>query len=268
MRHWDDIKALKRRIGVDDTFRPEVFHPLRPQVMTEKMHVTSFSFENMTPQAERFLRQKFHLNKTDSIDANLEQALTTSMRVDLFYQTAECHLLPEGDGVRVVLVAGNRKSEQLNVGVRFDIEEYAAVQLGLDIPLKTAIPVNADLTLRLGKRLMARGDLTIHPRSFTRPTLSYTFYRNDIDVYMDGDRSADEFIYVAMNMHWEMHGFTLPQLPPNMAWFVFANTGMAAPEDIFEPGMEPILKNQREVLVGARSIIILVGREKSVNSHE
>ena len=44
---------------------------------------------------ERFLRQKFNLNKIDSIDAKLAQQITTSMRVDLFYQTAECRLVPE-----------------------------------------------------------------------------------------------------------------------------------------------------------------------------
>ena len=187
MSHWDDIIALKKRIGIDESFRPVILHPLRPKVMTEKQHVTSYTFENMTPPAERFLTQKFHLDRNDSIDAKLEQELTTSMRVDLFYQTAECRLVPEGDGVRVVLSAGARKSVQLHAGVRFDTEEYAAVQLGLDIPMKTAIPINADITLRLGKRMMARGEITVHPRSFTRPTLSYTFHRNDIDVYMDGD---------------------------------------------------------------------------------
>ena len=187
MSHWDDIIALKQRIGIDESFRPVILHPLRPKVMTEKQHVTSYTFENMTPPAERFLTQKFHLNRNDSIDAKLEQELTTSMRVDLFYQTAECRLVPEGDGVRVILSAGARKSVQLHAGVRFDTEEYAAVQLDLDIPMKTAVPINADITLRLGKRMMARGEITVHPRSFTRPTLSYTFHRNDIDVYMDAD---------------------------------------------------------------------------------
>lgn len=187
MRHWNDIIALKKQIGIDDSFRPIILKPLRPQVMTEKLRVTSYTFENMTPQAERFLRQKFHLQKVDSIDARLEQELTTSMRVDLFYQTAECRLIPEGDGVHVILSAGNRKSVQLHAGVRYDMEEYAAVQLGLSIPMKTAIPVNTDITLRLGKRLMARGEVTVHPRSFTRPTLSFTFRRNDVDIYMNGD---------------------------------------------------------------------------------
>ena len=211
MRHWDEIVALKQRIGIDDTFRPEILHPLRPKVMTEKHRITSISFENMTPQDEKFLRQKFHLNRIDSIDAKLQQALTTSMRMDLFYQTAECQLVPEklpeiskrkipgiwykvdslwnnADGVRVILSAGNRKSVEFHAGFRFDSEEYAAVQLGLDIPLKTAIPMNTEFTLRLGKRMRARGELTAHPRSFTRPKLNFTFYRNDIDVYVEGDR--------------------------------------------------------------------------------
>ncbi|MBO4811756.1 MAG: patatin-like phospholipase family protein [Prevotella sp.] len=188
MRHWDEIVALKQRIGVDKDFMPEIPHPLRPQVMTEKQRVIAYTFENMTPQAERFLKQKFNLNKIDSIDAKLEQQLTTCMRVDLFYQTAECRLVPEGNGVRVILAAGNRKSVQLHAGVRYDTEEYAALQLGLDIPLKTAIPMNTDLVLRLGKRLMARGEFTIHPRSIVRPTISYAFHRNDVDIYFNGDR--------------------------------------------------------------------------------
>ena len=187
MRHWDEIIALKQRIGIDSTFHPVIHQPLRPNVMTERQRVTGFAFENMTAPAERFLKQKFHLNSIDSIDAKLEQELTTSMRVDLFYQTAECRLMPEGKGVRVILSAGNRKTMQLHAGVRYDTEEYAAVQLGLDIPLKTAIPVNTDITLRLGKRLMVGGEITIHPRSFTRPTLSYSFRRNDVDIYADGD---------------------------------------------------------------------------------
>jgi len=187
MRHWDEIVALKQRIGIDDSFRPTIYHPLRPNAMTERQRVVGFTFENMTPQAERFLRQKFHLSKVDSIDSQMEQELTTSMRMDLFYQTAECQLVPQGDGVRVVLSAGNRKSMQLHAGVRYDTEEAAALLLGLDIPLKTSVPVETNIMLRLGKRLMARGEITVHPRSFTRPTFSYTFRRNDIDAYSHGD---------------------------------------------------------------------------------
>ena len=187
MHHWDDLLRLKREIGIDDSFRPTIHHPLRPKVMTERQHVKRFIFENMTPQDERFLRQKFNLSRTDSVDANLQQQLTASMRVDLFYKTAECHLQPDADGVNVLLVAGERKTAQAHVGLRFDTEEYAAVRLGLDVPLKSAVPMNTELTVRLGKRIMARGELTVHPRSFTRPTISFAYRRNDLDVYVKGN---------------------------------------------------------------------------------
>ena len=187
MHHWDDLLRLKREIGIDDSFRPTIHHPLRPKVMTERQHVKRFIFENMTPQDERFLRQKFNLSRTDSVDAELQQQLTASMRVDLFYKTAECHLQPGADGVDVLLVAGERKTAQAHIGLRFDTEEYAAVRLGLDVPLKSAVPMNTELTVRLGKRIMARGELTVHPRSFTRPTISFAYRRNDLDVYVKGN---------------------------------------------------------------------------------
>jgi len=187
MRHWDEIIALKKRIGIPEDAKSEILYPLRPNIMTDQHHVIDYVFENMTPQDQRFLTQKFHLDRVKTIDAELEQQLTTSMRIDLFYQTAECRLVPEAGGVRVVLSVGNRKSVQLHTGVRYDTEENAALQLGLDIPLKTAIPVETDITLRLAKRLMVRGEITVHPRSFTRPTLSYTFRRNDVDIYTNGN---------------------------------------------------------------------------------
>ena len=198
MQHWDDIIALKQRIGIDDTFRPTILQPLRPQAMTEKQRVTGYVFENMTPQAERFLRQKFRLkadNKKsnasqditpDSIDAGLAKQITTCMRIDLFYQTAECQLIPDGPGVRVVITAGNRKSMQLHAGMRYDIEEHASLQVSAELPLKTVLPMNADFTLRLGKRIMAKGAWTFHPRSFTRPSVDFTFRRNDVDIFVDG----------------------------------------------------------------------------------
>ena len=73
-----------------------------------------------------------------------------------------------------------------------------------------------------------------------------------------GDR--DDYLYVAMNMHWESHGFELPKLPMHHHWYVFANTALATPEDIWEPGSEPILQDQSNLLIGDRSIVILVGR--------
>ena len=111
------------------------------------------------------------------------------MRVDLFYQSAQCRLVTDGEGVRVQLTAGNRKTAQFYAGLRYDNEEYAAMQLSADIPLmNNTVPVNADLTVRLGTRMMGRCELTFHQRSTTSPKVAYTFRRNNIDIYVNGER--------------------------------------------------------------------------------
>ena len=125
MRHWDELMALKQRIGIDDSFRPTILHPHEQQ--------------------DTVVQQRFQPSKPYS-------------------------------------------KLRLYGGVRFDTEENAALQVGLDIPLRIGVPVNTDLTVRLGKRLMARAELTILPRSFNCHTISYTFRRNDMDIYYQGDR--------------------------------------------------------------------------------
>jgi glycogen operon protein len=72
--------------------------------------------------------------------------------------------------------------------------------------------------------------------------------------------TEDDYVYVAMNMHWETHVFQLPELPQGMEWHVFANTSVSPPEDIWEPGREPVLSDQRQFLMGAHSVAILVGK--------
>ena len=45
---------------------------------------------------------------------------------------------------------------------------------------------------------------------------------------------TDDYIYMVMNVHWEMRGFQLPQLSLGMARYVFANTDLQPSEDIWE----------------------------------
>ena len=151
----------------------------------------------MTPQDEKFLSQKFHLNRLDSINTKGEEEITTSMRVDLYFQTATSKLVEveggegQSPGYILVLTAGNRKTSQLNLGFRFDTEEMVALQLNANLPLKETLYFSSDITLRLGKRVLAGGEIMYHPHGLrlTRPTFSYYFRRNDIDIYSEGDRN-------------------------------------------------------------------------------
>jgi isoamylase len=70
----------------------------------------------------------------------------------------------------------------------------------------------------------------------------------------------DDTIYAAFNMYWEPLTFQLPAAPNGSEWHVFANTGCAAPDDIYAPGAEPVLPDQESILIGGRSVVILVAR--------
>lgn len=94
------------------------------------------------------------------------------------------------------------------VGFRFDSEEMGALQLGGTLPVHSYIPLQLDAVLRLGRRLEAKAAVTLFPRGFTSPTLSYTFRRNDLDIYSKGFR--------AYNVLYHQHQADL--LPFNFNW--------------------------------------------------
>ncbi len=73
----------------------------------------------------------------------------------------------------------------------------------------------------------------------------------------------DDSIYVAMNMHWEDHPFEIPALPEDRQWHVFVNTSPGVVQIVHAPGSEPVIKDQHYIMVGARSVVILVGKKTS-----
>ncbi len=75
-----------------------------------------------------------------------------------------------------------------------------------------------------------------------------------------GGTVEDNYIYVAMNMHWQAQWFEIPGLPSGMQWHIFANTGVASPNDSYSPGSEIVLENQAGLLMGDRSVVVLVGK--------
>jgi glycogen operon protein len=72
--------------------------------------------------------------------------------------------------------------------------------------------------------------------------------------------ARDNHLYVALNFYWDALPFELPRLPLGMRWHIAVNTSMQSPDDVSEVGHEPVLGDQSHVLVGGRSIVVLVGK--------
>jgi glycogen operon protein len=65
-------------------------------------------------------------------------------------------------------------------------------------------------------------------------------------------------IYVAMNMYWEGLPYQIPTPSSGVYWRVVVNTSMRKPNDIFEMSEAPSLGDQKEIIVGPRSMMVLV----------
>lgn len=104
----------------------------------------------------------------------------------------------------------------------------------------------------------------------TRPWVTdWSYHNRTLAVLMCGKHGAqsgvgraaqDDYVYMAMNAHWDDHRFEIPPLPEGMSWFRFCDTSAHAPHDVCVPGDETVLAQQRFVTVAGRSIVILVGK--------
>lgn len=96
------------------------------------------------------------------------------------------------------------------LGVRFDTEEIVALQInGSFTPAGS--PLTTGLTLRLGKRIMARTDFIYGPIKAGRMRLSYIFRHNDLNLYYKGSRD--------FNMTYNQHSAILSPLNFNIRNF-------------------------------------------------
>lgn len=80
-----------------------------------------------------------------------------------------------------------------------------------------------------------------------------------LGVLYAGCYTGGETCYVVYNMHTLPHELALPTLPKGEAWHVAADTGRET-HAFYEKGAQPLLEDQKMVLVPPRTIMILAGK--------
>ena len=105
--------------------------------------------------------------------------------------------------------------------------------------------------------------ISFHGRKPWSPDWSHE--SRQLAVLLCGSEAAEEdapgdVIYLIMNAYWETASFEMPRLPQRLRWYVAVNTGMSPPDDSYPPGQEIALEDQDSMIVGARSVVVLLGR--------
>lgn len=82
-----------------------------------------------------------------------------------------------------------RNTIKVSLGVRYDIEELVAAQVGATYYFGNKLDHKLDLTLRLGKRTMGRLEWSTSLKPHRRIGLSYEIWHNDFNLYQRNHRS-------------------------------------------------------------------------------
>lgn len=83
------------------------------------------------------------------------------------------------------------RENKLNVGIRFDTEELAALQANTDIYLGRQKDSQVSLTARLGERTMAKASYNYQWSKGWQAGINYKFDYKDINIYNEGKRTLD-----------------------------------------------------------------------------
>jgi len=189
LAHLDELHALRRQIFGCDTVSYRRAAGRKISQTEAKIHLSSVEFSNVAHGDERFLRQHFNLNYTDSITISVIESIITLLRGSLFYQDASYILTDLPQGKHLKITASGKKACTVSIGARFDNESKAALQLSAVFPLRTRLPLTLEAIGRLGESSMGRAQATLNLAHQGSVGLSYQYWHRDVDVNHGGSKA-------------------------------------------------------------------------------
>lgn len=188
---WDEIVALKEKIGVPADYRPEEDGHVRksyPVLPTDSFHIRNISFVGTDPRDEKWLMKISGLRENSRITLReLHHAMSVLIGSNA-YSNVNYKLTGEKQQ-DLVLTAQKKSVSSVNLGVRFDSEEIIGVLLNATFDHRARNHSKVAFTGRVGgKTSFARLDYAIERNPLRNLNLAYQFTYQDLDVYQKGDK--------------------------------------------------------------------------------
>lgn len=214
---WDDIMALKKKIGLNDDYQPEIYTGQRksfPVLPTDSFYIRTISFAGADPRDEKWLKQVSRLNENSRITLKeLHNAMSILIGTNA-YSNVNYKLTGEKQQDLVLTVAPKTISS-INLGVRFDSEEIFGILLNATLDYRAHNHSRLAFTGRVGgETIYGKLDYTIERNPLRNLNLSYKFSYQDMDIYRKGDKTFNttythhlaEFGYSDMNwLNFKFH---------------------------------------------------------------
>lgn len=184
---WDALKALKKEIGVYESYQPTRVDKYEP---TDWIMVGNIYFNGLDEKDKKWIMKRCDLKENALNSIQRIEETTSIIRSNTSYSSVSYDLTHDKNGLFNLKYTVSKKQEnRINIGIRFDSEEIASLLLNVRSTLKTNLPSYVSATARLGKRYAAKLTYGIEPSPLTSLGLTYQFQYNDIDYYRFGKRS-------------------------------------------------------------------------------
>ncbi|MDR1742716.1 MAG: patatin-like phospholipase family protein [Dysgonamonadaceae bacterium] len=182
---WNDILALKNSLLIPEEERSKSAI-INPFIEKESLYIQSVKIEGLAESDEKLVRKQIQL-EGDILRSDLQKTVSKLYGTNLF---SKVYYQLEGDSTFDLKFNIHKKNINfLNIGVRFDTEDVAAILANTTIRLQTSMNSMFDVTARLSKNPYLNIDYSLNKSLFFKSGFSYRISRNNINIYSGGKLS-------------------------------------------------------------------------------
>lgn len=208
--HWDELIALKKKIGIAEGLSAEESGHVRksyPALPTDSFYIRTISFVGTDPRDEKWLMKISGLSENSHITLHeLHHAMSVLIGSNAYSNVN--YMLTGEQQQDLVLTAQKKSVSSVNLGLRFDSEEIIGVLVNATFDHRARNHSKFGFTGRIGgKTSFARLDYAIERNPLRNLNLAYQFTYQDLDIYNKGNKTFNtsythhfaEFGYSDMN---------------------------------------------------------------------
>lgn len=186
---WDSLLILKNKIGVPENYVPAKHGPYTFLSEENPVYVRNIIFTGIERRDAFRLIEKSGLEENSNITMEQLQKAVDALYSLQTYSNICYNLKASRNGYDLEFVLEKNSPNAFNLGIRFDTEEIAAVQINGVYQFKTKLPTRAIVTGRLGRRAFAQLDYQLLLSALRSVNISYRYQYNDINIYNKGHRT-------------------------------------------------------------------------------
>ena len=186
---WNDLLAVKQQLGLDSSYMANRPGPFVPYAGSDSFYINKIIFDGLSGNNGEWLMKKSGLRQDNKNTMEQIQNALSILAGTQSYQDINYELISVPDGYDLRFDVKSRRTSTLNLGVRVNNEEVAAILLNATLQLKTETPSSVSATCRLGKRSLGKIDFSVQPWLDKNFNFSYMFQYNDVNIYNRGKRA-------------------------------------------------------------------------------